>query len=136
MSSAVIRKGGIVNSKLVLTATSILIGIFGAGWLIVPDAMCKYWSMVPGDNLNYMGHRYAAFMLGLVVAMWLARSAPNTQARRALMVGAFVALALTTVISVYGAIALALNAWPAVIVESVLVLGFVWVLFIKPEPVV
>jgi len=125
-----------VNSKLVLTATSILIGIFGAGWLIVPDAMGKYWSMVPGDNLNYMGHRYAAFMLGLVVAMWLARNMPNTPARRALMIGALSALALTTAISLYGALALALNAWPAVIVEFALASGFVWVLFIKPEPVV
>ena len=125
-----------MNSKLVLTTTAVLIGIFGVGWLIVPDVMGNYWRIVPGDNLNYMGHRYAAFMLGLVVALWLARNAPNTQARRALMIGALVALALTTAISVYGALALALNAWPAVVVELVLVMGFVWVLFVKPEPVV
>ncbi len=53
---------------------------------------------------------------------------------RALMIGALVALALTTAISLYGA--LALNAWPAVVVEFVLVMDFVWVVFIKPEPVV
>jgi hypothetical protein len=126
--------GDAVNSKIVLTATAVLIGIFGLGWLIVPSVMGDYWRIGPGDNLNYMGHRYAAFMLGMVVALWLARDAPNTQARRALMIGAFVALALTTAISVYGAVALALNAWPAVAVESVLLMGFVWVLFIKPEP--
>ena len=124
-----------MNSKLVLTTTAVLIGIFGLGWLIVPDAMGNYWRIAPGDNLNYMGHRYAAFMLGLVVALWLARNAPNTQARRALMIGALVALALTTAISLYGALALALNAWPAVVVEFVLVMGFAWVLFVKPEPV-
>ena len=125
-----------MNSKFVLTTTAVLIGIFAVGWLIVPDAMGNYWRIGPGDNLNYMGHRYAAFMLGLVVAMWLARNAPNTQARRALMIGAFIALALTTAISLYGALALALNAWPAVVVESALAVGFIWVLFIKPEPVV
>ena len=125
-----------MNSKLVLTTTAVLIGIFGLGWLLVPDAMGNYWRIAPGDNLNYMGHRYAAFMLGLVVALWLARNVPNTQARRALMIGALVALALTTALSLYGALALALNAWPAVATEFVLVMGFVWVLFIKPEPVV
>lgn len=125
-----------MNSKLVLTSTAVLIGIFGLGWLIVPDVMGNYWKIAPGDNLNYMGHRYAAFMLGLVVALWLARNAPNTQARRALMIGALVALALTTTISLYGALVLALNAWPAVVVESALLMGFVWVLCIKPEPVV
>ena len=125
-----------MNSKLVLTTTAVLIGIFGLGWLIVPDVMGNYWKIDPGDNLNYMGHRYGAFLLGLVVASWLARNAPNTQARRALMIGALFTLALTTVISLYGALALALNAWPAVIVEFVLVMGFAWVLFVKPEPVV
>jgi hypothetical protein len=85
-------KGGPVNSKLVLTTTAVLIGIFGVGWLIVPDVMGNYWRIDPGDNLNYMGHRYAAFMLGLVAALWLARNAPNTQARRALMIGALIAL--------------------------------------------
>ena len=125
-----------MNGKLVLTTTAVLIGIFGLGWLIVPDVMGNYWRIAPGDNLNYMGHRYGAFMLGLVVAMWLARNAPNTPARRAVMIGALVSLALTATLSLYGALALALNAWPAVVVESVLVVGFVWVLFIKPEPVV
>jgi uncharacterized BrkB/YihY/UPF0761 family membrane protein len=125
-----------MNSKHLLTATALLIGIFGLGWLIAPQLMGAYWRMTPGDNLDYMGQRYAAFMLGLVVAMWMARNAPNTPARRALMIGAFFALALTTAISVYGALALALNAWPAVIVELALTIGFIWVLFVKPERVV
>ncbi|MGD9670839.1 MAG: hypothetical protein AB7U75_17645 [Hyphomicrobiaceae bacterium] len=125
-----------MKCNFVLTSTAVLIGSFGVGWLIAPNAMGDYWRMAPGDTLNYMGHRYGAFMLGLVVALWLARNAPNTQARRALMIGALVGLTLTTAVSLYGALALALNAWPAVIVEFALVMGFVWVLFVKPEPVV
>ncbi len=125
-----------MNSKLVLTATAVLIGIFGLGWLIAPGVMGHYWKIDPGDHINYMGRRYGAFLLGLIVALWLARSAPNTQARRALMIGALFTLALTTALSLYGALGLALNAWPAVVVEFVLVMGFVWVLFIRPEPVV
>lgn len=67
--------------------------------------------------------------------MWLARSAPNNPTRRALMIGACVALFLTTAVSVYGALALGLHAWPAVVTESALVAGFAWVLFVKPESV-
>src|SRR5512143_197621 len=121
---SVSQNGGTVTGKFVLTATAVLIGIFGLGWLIMPDVMGNYWRMVPGGNLNYMGQRYAAFMLGFVVALWLARNAPNTHARRALMIGALVALTLTTAVSLYGALALALNAWPAVAVEFMLVMGF------------
>ena len=97
-----------INSKVVLTATTVL-GIFGLGWLIVPDMLGRYWAMAPGDNLNYMGHRYGALLIGL---------------------------ALTTALSLYGAVALGLNAWVASAVEFVLTAGLAWVLFVKPEPVV
>jgi hypothetical protein len=125
-----------MTSKIVLSVTAVSIGIFGVGWLVAPDALGAYWRIAPGENLTYMGHRYGCFMLGLVAAMWLSRNAPHTRTRRALMIGALVALTLTTVVSVYGALALGLNAWPAVATESFLVAGFVWVLFVKPEPVV
>jgi hypothetical protein len=122
------------GSKLVLTATTVL-GIFGMGWLIMPDSMGRYWGLAPGENLNYMGHRYGALLVGLAVSVWLARDALNTQARRALMLGAFVSLALTTALSLYGALALRLNAWAPFAIELTLTVGLAWVLFIKPEPV-
>jgi uncharacterized BrkB/YihY/UPF0761 family membrane protein len=124
-----------INSKRALTATTVL-GIFGIGWLITPDAMAKYWRIAPGENLNYLGSRYGALLIGLAVTVWLARNLPNTQARRALMIGAFVSLALTTALSLYGALALELNAWPPFAVELALTLGLAWALFVKPEPLV
>src|SRR5436190_17367725 len=124
-----------INSKLVLTATTVL-GIFGLGWLVAPGAMGRYWHMAPGENLNYMGSRYGVLLIGLAVTVWLGRRVPNTKARRVLMIGAFVSLALTTALSLYGALALGLNAWAPFIVELVLTLGLAWVLFIKPDPLV
>jgi hypothetical protein len=124
-----------VNSRVVLTAT-IVLGIFGLGWLFVPDVLGRYWAMAPGDTLDYMGHRYGALLIGLASTVWLGRHAPNTQARRALMIGAFVSLALTTALSLYGALVLRLNAWAPSAVEFVLAAGLAWVLFVQPEPVV
>ena len=103
-------------------------------WLIVPDGLGNFWGIAPGDNLNYMGRRYGAVLIGLAVAVWMARNAPNSQGRRAVMIGALVALVPTTALSLYGAVALGLNAWSPLAVELALVMGLVWVLFIKPEP--
>ena len=122
-----------MSSKLVLTASAAAFGIFGAGWLIVPGMFYTFWAMVPDTN-EYMGRRYGAFMLGLMVISWLARSAPNTPARRAIVVGSLVCWVLTDALSLYGALALGLNAWWPFVVELALVVGFVWVLFITPEP--
>lgn len=124
-----------INSKLVLTAITVM-GFFGIGWTIAPDAMGKYWQMIPGENFNYLGSRYGALLIGLGVTVWLGRDVPNTQARRALMTGTFVSLILTTALSLYGALRLGLNAWPAVAVELVLTIGLAYVIFYKKEAVV
>jgi len=122
-----------VNPKRALTATALLV-VFGAGWLVMPDAMARYWKMVPSETLDYMGRRYGAGLIGLGAAVWLARNALNTRARRALMIGALVALVPTTALSLYGALKLGLNAWPAFAVELVLTLGVAWALLVEPGP--
>jgi hypothetical protein len=123
-----------VNTKRAFIATSLL-AVFGIGWLTMPNAMAQYWKMAPGETLDYMGRRYGAVLIGLGVAVWLARNALNTQARRALMIGALVALVPTTALSLYGALALGMNAWPAFAVELVMTLGMAWVLFVKSDPI-
>jgi hypothetical protein len=122
-----------VNSKRALTATT-LMGVFGLGWLIMPAFMGRFWRMAPGDNLDYMGHRYGALLIGLGVTVWLGRNAPNTLARRAIMIGALVSLVLTTLLSLFGALELGLNAWPAFGVELVLTLIMAWSVFKQPGP--
>ncbi len=122
------------SGKLALTASAAALGIFGAGWFLAPGVFYRYWAIVP-DPDQYMGRRYGAFMLGLMVISWLARSAPNTRARRAILVGSLVCWVLTDALSLYGALALRLNAWWPFVVELALVAAFVWALFIKPEPV-
>jgi hypothetical protein len=124
-----------MSTKHVLTASAAAFGVFGAGWLMVPGMFYRYWAIVPDAN-QYMGRRYGAFMLGLMVMSWLARKAPNTPARRAMVVGSLVCWVLTDALSLYGALALGLNAWWPFGVELALVGGFVWVLFVNPEPVV
>jgi len=124
-----------MRSKLVLSLSAVAFGVFGAGWLFLPDAFYRYWAIVPDGN-GYMGRRYGAFMLGLMVMSWLARGLPNTPARRAILVGSLVGWVLTDALSLYGALALGLNAWWPFAVELGLVVGFVWVLFVRPEPIV
>jgi len=81
-----------------------------------------------------VGRRYGAFMLGLMVISWMARSMADVRARRAVMMGSLVCWALTDALSLYGAVSLGLNAWAPFVVELVLLLGFAWALFFKPEP--
>lgn len=120
------------SSKNVLTATTVL-GIFGTGWLIAPDAMGRFWRIAPGANLDYMGTRYGALLIGLAVTVWLAREEPDSRTRRAVTIGALVSMAVTTVLSLYGAVALGLNAWSPFAVELALTVGLAWASFVRPK---
>ena len=122
-----------MRSKVVLSASAAAFGIFGAGWFFLPGKFYAYWAITP-DSHQYMGRRYGAFMLGLMVISWRARNAPHTPAKRAILMGSLVGWLLTDALSLYGALAVGLNAWWPFGVELALVLGFVWVLFIRPEP--
>jgi len=122
-----------MRRKGVLTASAVAFGVFGAGWFFMPDFFYRYWAIVP-DPDEYVGRRYGAFMLGLMVISWLARDVRDAQAMRAVLWGSLVGWVLTDALSLYGALALGLNAWWPFVVELALVLGFVWVLFVAPEP--
>lgn len=87
-----------MSSKQILTASAAAFGIFGAGWLMVPEVFYQFWAIVPDTN-QYMGRRYGAFVLGLMVISWLTRNAPNTHARRAILVGSLVCWVLTDALS-------------------------------------
>src|SRR5215470_14550593 len=110
-----------MSSKAILTASAAAFGVFGAGWFFFPGMFYKYWAIVPDSDL-YMGRRYGAFMLGLMVISWLARSAADSPARRAILIGSLVCWVLTDALSLYGAIALHLNAWWPVGIELALAL--------------
>ena len=122
-----------MNGRRALTATT-LMGLFGIGWFVAPDFMGRYWRMVPGETLDYMGHRYGSLLIGLGVTVWLGRKSPDNPARRALMIGALVSLVLTTAWSLFGALSLGLNAWPAFGVELILTLGLAWAIFMRSRP--
>lgn len=122
-----------VGSNIVVKASAAALLIFGSGWLLLPGMMYKYWAIMP-DPHEYMGRRYGAFMLGLAVISWIVSNEPNTRARRAVLIGSLIAWIMTDALSLYGALSLGLNAWPAFGVEFVLVVGFVWVVLVKPEP--
>jgi hypothetical protein len=123
-----------MNNKIVLTATALVIGLVGIAWSLIPATFVGFWHIEPGTNVTYMGNRMGTLLLALAVTAWLARKSPNTQALRALMIGAFIALLLATIQSLYGAFVFGYTTWAPAIGEGILTLGFIWVLFIRPEP--
>lgn len=113
-----------------------MLGIVGVPWSVVPSVFVGFWHIEPSTGATYLGNRMGTLLFGLAVTAWLGRKAANTEARRALMHGALVALVLMTAQSIYSAVALGYTTRMPALGEGLLTLGFVWVLFIRPEPIV
>jgi hypothetical protein len=75
-----------MSSKTILTASAAAFGIFGAGWLLVPQKLYEYWAIV-GDT-----SRYGPPLRGVHAVLMVVRGSRNAQhpARRAILVGSFV----------------------------------------------
>lgn len=125
-----------MSSKFVLTATALVLGIVGVGWSLLPSTFVGIWQIEPSTGATYLGNRMGTLFFGLAVTAWLGRKAANTEARRALMLGALVAMVLMTAQSLYGVVVLGYATAMPTLGEALLTLGFIWVLFIRPEPIV
>jgi len=124
------------NSKTLLTVTAIMLALVGVGWLVAPELFySSFFGWTPNGNLLFMARRYAAYVLGLTVIVWMARSAANTQARRAVMMGTFVTVGLTGLTSLYGVLSNTIGplGWGAAVPELLLAVWFAYALFVKPE---
>jgi uncharacterized BrkB/YihY/UPF0761 family membrane protein len=125
-----------MNNKIVLTATAIILGLVGLAWSIFPANFVEFWEIEAGSNATYLGNRMGTLLLALGVTAWLLRNAPNTPTLRKFMIGALIALLATVIQSVYGVVVLGYNTLMPAIGETILSFGYIWVLFIKPEPVI
>jgi hypothetical protein len=76
---------------------------------LIPATFVGFWEIELGTNATYLGNRMGTLLLALGLTAWLVRKAPNTQTLRAFMFGAFIALLLTVIQSVYGATVLGYN---------------------------
>ena len=125
-----------MTSRHVLTANAVVLGLVGTAWSLAPATFVGFWHIAPGTNATYLGNRMGTLLFALAFTSWLARDLPHTPARRALMLGAFVAMVLITAQSLYGALALGYTSGMPTLGEGLLSLAFAWVLFVRPEPVV
>lgn len=71
------------------------------------------FNITPTADLTYMALRYSAYIIGLAVTAWLVRGEPNNAARRAVLMGGFITMAITCATSVYKALTVTPMAWGA-----------------------
>ena len=115
--------------------TTIVTGLFGLGFILVPGTVYDIYDIDATDFLIYMGQLFGAALIGYAVISWMARSVSDARARKVIITGFFVELGLGAILAVIGQFrdsAVGLG-WLNVVIYVILTLGYAYFLFVQPE---
>jgi hypothetical protein len=125
-----------------MIVNAIVAVVFGIGFVIAPSQVASFYSPAAGAPevgavLRVVAQLFGAALLTFAVLTWVARNAPDSEARRAIVLALFIGDAVGFVISVIAQIGGAVNAlgWLTVAIYLLLAIGFGYFVFAaKPEP--
>ncbi len=119
-------------SKLLLV-NSIVSGVFGIAFVLIPWQVLKFYGVQADPALNYMGQLFGAAIFGFAVLSWSARNAGPSEARKAIVLALFIGNCLGFVVALIAQLGNVVNAlgWSTVAIYLLLALGFGYFQFIK-----
>jgi len=120
-----------MSFRTIAVITAIVTFVLAVGYLFFGALVLGRWQIEPTDSVLLLGRRMGALYFGLSVITFLARSAPVSVMRTALCTGATVVCSMLAILGVYefsaGRAGSAILA--SVVLESLLALGYIWILF-------
>ncbi|MDH3291304.1 MAG: hypothetical protein OEO20_10570 [Gemmatimonadota bacterium] len=120
-----------------MIVNAIVAVVFGLGFVLAPGQVTSFYSPEVGATLEYVAQLFGAALLGFAVLTWVARNAPDSEARRAILLALFVGDGVGFVIALIAQLGGIVNAlgWSTVAIYLVLAIGFGYFRFAaKQEP--
>jgi hypothetical protein len=125
-----------------MIVNAIVAVVFGLGFILAPSQVASFYSPAAGAPevggvLQVIAQLFGAALVGFAVLTWVARNAPDSEARRAILLAMFIGDAVGFVIALIAQFGGAVNAlgWSTVAIYLLLGIGFGYFVFMaKPEP--
>ncbi len=116
--------------------TAIVTGLFGIGFVLAPAQVLAPYGVEAGAELEYLGRTFGAALILVAVLTWSARNAPDSPARRAIVLSIFVGDAIGLVVTLMGQLEGMVNAlgWSTVAIYALFTLAYGYFQFLaKPQ---
>jgi hypothetical protein len=119
--------------NMFMAIVAVVAGLFGLGFVFIPEQVMSYYGTAPVASTNYMAQLLGAALLGFAIILWLCKDAEDSPARQAILLGLFVAEGVGFVIALINQLGGGINAlgWSTVIIYLLFALGFGYFRFIK-----
>jgi len=91
-----------------------------------PGGVIAIYTTETGVTLDFVAQLLGAALLGLGIVTWAARNAPDSEARRAILLGLFIGDAVGCVVALIAQLGGVVNAigWSTVVIYLLLTIGF------------
>ncbi len=119
--------------NLFMAIAAVVSGLFGLGFVFVPEQLMSFYGAAPHAGANYMAQLLGAAFLGVALILWLCRDAEDSPARQAILLGMFVADGVGFVVALMVQLDGGINAlgWSTVFIYLLFALGFGYFRFKK-----
>ena len=107
--------------------------VFGLGFILMPAQVLSLYGVTLDPSGQFVGRYLGSSFLGIAVLAWLARNAPASETRRAIVSALFVTTVLGFVVALYDKFAGPGNAlvWSTVVIYLLFAVGFGYFAFFK-----
>jgi len=117
-----------------LIVNAVIALVFGVASVLAPALLLSTYGITLSPAGILVARLMGAAFLGICVLTWLARDAPDSEARRAIVLALFVENAIGFIVALLGQLAGLANpfAWSIVVIYLLLALGYGYFQFLKP----
>ena len=120
-----------------MIVNAIVAAVFGLGFVLAPGQVMSLYSSEAGATLDLMCQLFGAALIGFAALSWVARNAPDSEARRAIVLAFFVGDLVGCVVALLAQLRGVVNTlgWSTVVIYLLLAVGFGYFTFAaKQEP--
>lgn len=119
--------------NVVMTVNAVVAAVFGLAFVFVPGQLLMQYGVTADAPLKFIGQLFGTALVGYAVLTWSARSAGDSDARKAIVLAMFVGNGVGFIIALIGQLQRVVNSlgWSTVAIYLILALGFASVLLGK-----
>jgi uncharacterized membrane protein len=123
-----------MSLRIMMMINTVIAGIFGVGFVLIPWQVQVVYGIQPTPALNYVSELFGAALISLAVLSWSAKDLVESDVRRAIVRALFLGDAIGFVLALFGQLSAVLNnfGWSVVLIYLFLAVGFGSFHFRKP----
>jgi hypothetical protein len=121
--------------SVLMVVNAVVAAVFGAGFVVVPAQVLSLYSPEVTPPLQYVAQLFGAALLAFAVLTWHARNAPDSEARRAILLALCIGDSFGFIVALNGQLDGVVTAlgWSTVAIYLLFAIGFGYFIFVQPK---